>query len=445
MNRTQVLDKNISFGMLIRFSLPTIASMIFMSIYSSVDGVFVSRLVGTSALSAVNLIMPLIMFSMAIGTMFGSGGNALVAKLIGEGREQRARQIFSLLIAVAFGVSLLLSVFGLIFINPLLRFLGADESLFVYCADYARPVLILMPFSVFGMIFQMSFITVGKPHLGLIVSVLGGVTNIILDYVFIALFGMGVRGAAIATGIGYSIPALIGLLYFAVNRKDSLYLVKPVPDLRAVWKSCSNGASEMVTSLSASVVALLLNNILMRMAGSDGVASITIIMYAQGILSAAYMGYSIGISPLISYNYGKQDSFRLKKIYSLSLNTILAASVITFALSLLLADILVGIFVPRGTAVYDMAVRGYRIFAVAFLFMGFNGFSSALFTALNNGKVSAILSFFRTLIFIVAAVLTLPLILGVTGVWLAIPLAEVLGVVMTIYYFRKMKPVYQYA
>ncbi|MFV0361905.1 MAG: MATE family efflux transporter [Suipraeoptans sp.] len=445
MNQTHELDRSISYRALIRFSLPTIASMIFMSIYSSVDGIFVARLVSTDALSAVNLIMPLIMLSMAVGMMVGSGGNALIAKLIGEGKAQEARRIFSLLIVVVFMTSVLLSVLGLIFINPLLRFLGADASLLPLCTDYAVPVLLLMPLSTFGMMFQMSFITVGKPTLGFIVSVAGGVTNIILDYLFIAVFQMGITGAAIATGIGYSVPSLVGLIYFTFSRNGSLYIVKPKLDFTAIGKSCSNGVSEMVTSLSGSVTALLINNTLMRLAGSNGVASFTVIMYTQGLLASIYMGYSVGVAPLISYNFGKQDTGRLKKIYTSSLKMIAVTSIATLTLSLFLTNMLVGIFIPTGTEIFDMAVYGYRIVAIGFLFMGFNGFSSAMFTALNNGKVSAILSFFRTFGFVVVTVLAFSALFGMNGLWFASPIAEFLAICMTVYYFKKMRPVYKYA
>lgn len=439
------LDRAISPGMLVRFSLPTILSTVFMGIYSTVDGIFVSRLVGTDALSAVNIIMPLITVSLAIGAMFGAGGNAIVARKLGEKKEGEARRNFSLLVVVAFLASVLLSLLGLLFLEQLIGLLGADDALFPYCREYAIPTLLFLPFTIFGMIFQMSFITVGRANLGMAVSILGGVSNVVLDYLLIAVFDMGIAGAAIATGIGYSLPALIGFFYFLLRRKGGLFLVKPAWDGSVLWRSCSNGASEMVTNLAMGVVTLLLNNILMRLAGSDGVASVTIILYAQGVLGSAYMGYAMGVAPVISYNYGKQDTDRLKKIYSISLRIILTVSVVTFALSLIFAQALVGIFAPEGTGVYHMAIRGFRMFSVCFLFMGFNVFGSAMFTALSNGKVSAILSFFRTLVFIVVAALTFPLFLGIDGVWIAIPSAEFLGICMTFYYFKKMKKVYHYA
>lgn len=444
-NQTQVLDKKISFNMLARFSLPTIASMIFMNIYSTVDGLFVSRLIGIDALSAVTLIMPIIMISLAFGSMIGTGGNALIAKKIGEGKEQEARQNFSLLLLVTLVISIFMSIIGLSFLEPILRILGAEGDLFNLSRQYAIPFLILFPLAMFGMVFQISFITVGKAHLGFVVSVLGGITNIVLDYLLIAVFDMGVAGAAIATMFGYSIPSLVGLIYFLLNRNGSLFIAKPRFDVWVILKSCSNGASEMVTSLSAGVTSLLFNVILLRMVGSDGVASMAVIMYAQALLSAAFLGYSFGISPIISYNYGKQDVDRLKKIYDISLKSILSVSIFTFVISLLLANPLVSIFLGEGTPAYYMATKGFRIFSLSYLFMGINIFSSAMFTALNNGKVSAILSFFRTMIFIVISLMTLPFILGINGIWLALPIAEFMGICMATYYLRKMKPIYQYA
>jgi putative MATE family efflux protein len=431
--------------MLARFSLPTIASMIFMSIYSTVDGLFVSRLIGTDALSAVTLIMPIVMISLAFGSMIGTGGNALIAKKIGEGKEQEARQNFSLLLLVTLVISIFMSIIGLSFLEPILRLLGAEGDLFNLSRQYAIPLLILFPLSMFGMVFQISFITVGKAHLGFVVSVLGGITNIVLDYLLIAVFDMGVAGAAIATSIGYSIPSLVGLIYFLLNRNGSLFIAKPRFDIWVILKSCSNGASEMVASLSAGVTSLLFNVILLRMIGSDGIASMAVIMYAQALLSSAFLGYSIGISPIISYNYGKQDVDRLKKIYNISLKSILSVSIFTFVISLILANSLVSIFLGEGTPAYYMATKGFRIFSLSYLFMGINIFSSAMFTALNNGKVSAILSFFRTMIFIVISLMTLPFILGIKGIWLALPIEEFMGICMATYYLRKMKPIYQYA
>lgn len=441
----EALDKEVSFPMLFRFALPTIASMIFMSIYSAVDGMFVSRLVGQDALSSVNIVMPLMMVTMAIGTMIGSGGTALVAKKIGEGNTQEARENFTLLGVVAVLVSAALSLAGFLALNPLLRIMGADESLMGLCRQYAVPMLAMLPFTMFGMIFQMAFITVGRANLGFITSVLGGISNIVLDYLFIRIFSWGVTGASIATGIGYSVPSVAGLAYFALQRKGSLYFVKPKMDLHVILKSCSNGASEMVSSLANSLVITLFNNILMRLAGSQGVATISIVMYAQSILSAAFSGYAFGISPVISFNYGKKDDGRLRKIFSISLRTILISAVSVFAMGILFTGPLIGIFVERGTEVYALAFRGYRLYSICFLLMGINVFASAMFTALSDGVVSAVLSFFRTLVFVSATVLILPVIFGLDGVWMSMPLAELMSLALSIYFIRKKKDVYHYA
>lgn len=442
---SQALDQNISFRMLIRFALPTIASNIFMSIYTAVDGMFVSRLVGQDALSAVNIVMPMVLLSMAIGTMIGSGGTALVAKKLGEGRSQEAKENFTLLAVTATVLSVVLCVAGLAALNPLLRVLGADDSLMAYCRGYAIPSLIMMPFTIFGMIFQMAFITVGKSHWGFITSVAGGVSNMLLDYVFIGIFNWGVSGAAIATGIGYSIPSVIGLIYFATQRNGSLYFVRPKMDVHVIAKSCSNGASEMVSTLASSIVMVVFNNILMLLAGPQGVAAITIIMYAQSILSAAYTGYAFGVSPVISFNFGKQDHTRLKQIFSISIKIILAVGTGVFVIGWVFTGPLIGIFVKHGTEVYQMAHHGYRIYSVCFLLVGTNVFASAMFTALSDGKVSAILSFFRTLVFELAAVLLMPMILELDGVWLSMPAAETLSLFLSVYFFKKKKGIYYYA
>lgn len=439
-----LLDKNISTHMLLKFAFPTIVSMMFMGIYTTVDGIFVSRIIGTNALSAVNIVMPIITTAIALGAMLSTGGSAIVAKKMGEGEIEEARKIFSLLIVTAFVVSLFFSIVGMFFITPIIRFLGANDMIFTYSYEYAQMTLVFITFSTFSMIFQVFFITAGRASLGLKLSVLGGVCNIILDYVLIVVMDTGIRGAAIATGVGYSLPALVGFSYFLLNRKGTLFLVKPKFDKKIILKSCTNGASEMVTNLSIGVVIILLNNILIRLAGADGVAAITIIFYVQGLLASVYMGYSMGIAPIISYNYGKKDTNRLKKIYVISLKFITVLSLITFVVSQIFANSLVSIFAPAETSVYIMAVRGYRLFSICFLFMGFNVYGSTMFTALSNGRVSATLSFLRTLVFVVAAILLLPLIMGIDGVWISVPLAELLGFFVTVYYLKKFRIVYQY-
>nr|WP_308628365.1 MATE family efflux transporter [uncultured Eisenbergiella sp.] len=441
----QSISAKITLASLLAFTLPTIIANVFMSIYTTVDGIFVANLVGTQALSAVNIVMPFLMVTIAIGTMLGTGGSALVAKKLGEGKTEEARRNFSLLVIVCFVTSALLSALGLLFKEPVLTLLGADESIYYYCEAYASPLFVIIPFAMLGIVFQMFFIADGKPHYGMAFSIAGGLMNILLDYLLIAKAGMGIRGAAIATGIGYAFPAVIGLFYFTFKRTGNLYFVKPRLDKTVILKAGANGSSEMVTMLSTSIVTIAMNNIMIRLAGADGVSAITILLYAQTLLSSVYMGYATGIAPITSFNFGKGDTDNLKKIHRISLRTIAAASVITFLASFFLAKPIIQVFARAGTSVYNMAMNGFLIFAVGFLFMGFNVYSSSMFTALNNGKVSAILSFFRTLVFLLAALLIFPAVWNVTGVWIAMPAAEALSILMTIYYFRKMGPVYNYA
>lgn len=439
------LNLKITAGSLVKYALPTIIGMIFMSVYSMTDGVFVARLINTSALSAVNIIMPLIMVSVALGTMLATGGSAIVARKMGEGKEQEARENFSLLTVAVIVAGVVLSALGLLFIDPIIRFLGANDAIYQYCYDYAFTTLLLFPFGMFAMLFQVFFITAGKAALGMVITMIGGVVTVSLDYICIAVLGMGITGAAVSTGVGYAVPGVIGLAYFLLNRKGTLYLVKPKMDKAVLIKSCTNGSSEMVTNLSQSVITILFNNILMQMAGQDGVASITIILYAQGLLNSAFLGYSTGIAPIISYNYGRQDSGQLKKTYTISKLVIGISSLGVFALAMIFASPLVAVFSPEGTAVYTIAVRGFRLFSLSFLFMGFSIFGSAMFTALSNGRVSAIISFMRALVFVVISVLLLPMVLNLDGVWLAIPLAELLGLAVTLYYTRKHRKTYRYA
>lgn len=437
-NRKEILNQHITVGSLLLFALPTILSTVFLSIYTSVDGLFVARLVNTDALSAVNIVMPMVYISSGIGTMFGSGGNALVARKIGEGNKKEAREDFSLLLLFAFMVSVAVAMICYIFLRPLLVLLGSDERLMPYCIRYMVPVLICIPFSVFGTMLSMSYITVGKAKLGLAMSVLGGVLNIGLDYLFIAVFHWGLTGAAIATSIGYTTTSFVGLIYFAVNRKHDLYIVKPKWRKRTVIKSCTNGSSEMIGVFAGSIVEILFNNIIMRLAGADGVASITIMLYVQALFNAVYRGYATGIAPVISYNCGKGDRVRLQKIHFISTRMIALASVCLMLLCVLFAPELVRIFSCSNRVVYEMAVQGFRLFSISCLFVGMNLYASALFTALNDGRVSAILSFFRAVVFLVVPVLALPPLIGIDGVWLSMPAGELMSVTMSLYYFRRL-------
>ena len=424
------------------FSLPTVLSTIFMNLYTSVDGMFVARLVDTDALSAVNITLPLTYLVSAVGMMFGSGGNALVARKIGEGKTEEAREDFSLLLVVAFLFSIVLALLFFLWLEPLCRFLGSDDTLLPYCRAYMLPILAVIPLTIFGTMFQMSYITVGKAKLSLGVSMTGGILNIVLDWLFIAVFRWGIAGAAIATSIGYTLPSLFGLVWFTLHKKQSLYLVKPRWRLSTLLHSCANGSSEMAGVLAYSVVAVLFNNILMRIAGSDGVAALSIIWYAQGIFGSLFRGYITGTASVTSYNFGRSDKKRLARLFSISVKAVGTAAVAVTALSYLLGGSVVAFFAENNQIVHDISLRGFHIVAMSFILMGYNVFASGWFTALNDGKTSAILSFCRTIVFLVLPVLILPHFFGTDGVWLSMSVGEGMSLLMTLYYFRKYKAIW---
>lgn len=438
------LAREFRFGSLLRFAFPTIIMMLFMSLYTMVDGVFVARFVSTTALSAVNIVFPIVSVVFAIGIMLATGGSAIIAKKLGEGKTEEARRNFSLLSLTGAGTGLLLTVVCYLFLEPILRFLGADAAVFQYCYDYALSLICFIMPGILMVLFQTLFVTAGKPHLGLAVTILGGVANIVLDYVFIVPMGLGIRGAAVATGIGYCLPALFGALYFAFYRKGTLFFTKPEFDGKALLTSCTNGSSEMVTNLSTAVTTFLFNILMMKHSGADGVAAITIVLYAQYLLTAVYLGYSTGTAPVFSFHYGTKNKVQLKRLFRISLVFILVCSVATFALTLLFAEQIVQVFASRGDAVFDMGVYGLRWFSIGFLFTGISIFASALFTAFSDGKISAIISFARTFGFLVLCLLLLPMIMGTDGVWLAVPVAEALGMAVSVFFLCRKSKKYGY-
>lgn len=441
---TSPLDKEITTPMLLKFATPTVLSMIFMEVFSIIDGLFVVRFLGTDALSALNITFPLISIMVAISAMFGSGGNALVARQLGQKREKDAKQNFSLIVWMALAAGIVLTVLILLSLRHLMYFFGSDDQLFPYCYDWAYTYSFFIPLTLFTCVFPMFYITQGKAFLGMLFSSLGGVTHIALDYVFIVIFNMGIKGAALACGIGYALVGVIGFVYFAVNRRGNIYFVRPKFRPYVLAKTCMNGVSEMVTNLSICIVTILFNNVVIRLAGPDGVAAITVIFYMQTALLSTCFGYSIGISSLISFNYGKAEWRRLKQIYTKSVGMLSFISLAAFAFCFFKADLLIRLFLESGTSVYQMAVEGSRLFAFCFLFMGLNVFASALFTALSNGRISAILSFFRTFLFLSVALLILPVFWKMNGVWLAVPVSEGLSFIMAIYYGYKYKAFYHF-
>lgn len=429
---------------LIRFALPSMVMMLFMSLYTIIDGVFISQFLGTDALSSANIVYPAANLLIAIGVMLATGGSALIAKKIGENRLEDARGSFSLIVYSGITLGILACILGNIFITSIVTKLGATPILLENCISYLRILLFFAPACVLQLIFQSLFVTAGKPLYGLILTILAGLTNAVLDYVFIVPLDMGIAGAALATGIGQTIPALFGVLYFTFVRKE-LFLTKPDRHLRSLGEACVNGSSEMVTNLSTAIVTFLFNRIMLKLLGETGVAAITIVLYGQFLFNALFLGFSIGVAPIFSYNYGSQNHILLKKIYKICLRFIAITSIVITISALILTPFLVKIFVNPGSDTFEIAKHGFFIFSFNYFFAGINIFASALFTALSNGKISALLSFVRTFLFIVVSLLILPELLGVEGVWLAIPFAEFFALFVSIYFFYAKKNTYQYA
>ena len=439
------LNIKIGYISLIKFTAPTIIANVFMCIYSIVDGIFVSNIIGTDALSAVNIVMPYVTIILSIGTMIGTGGSAYVAKQLGEGKMKEAKENFTMLILICFIGCTITAVLSLIFCNPLLRLLGADDAIFNYCYNYAIPLFIISPLTLLGVALQSFFITAARPALGMAFSIIGGVVNILLDWLLIAVFKFGVMGAALATSIGYSIPAVFGLIYFAFYRKGLLCFIKPKYRFKVLVKASTNGSSEMVSTLSAGLTTVMMNNIIMDICGATGVAAFSILIYAMMLLTSIYFGYAMGIAPIISFNHGAKNIVKLKCAHRINLIYIISSSIIVFLIGIPLRNSLISIFADSSTDVYSIAYNGYLIFSTCFLFMGINMYSSSLFTALGDGKTSAIISFCRGLLFLTIALYTLPYIFGLHGIFVAIPVAELLGAVLSFYYIKKYKSKYNYA
>ena len=438
------LSDHFTFSKLIRFTIPSVIMMIFTSIYGVVDGIFVSNFVGKTPFAAINLIMPVCMIMGSIGFMIGTGGSALISMTLGQGDRKRANEIFSLLIYVSSISGVILSLLGIIFLKPITTALGATGEMAEFCLTYGY---IIIPFSVAFILqneFQSFLICAEKPKLGLFVTVAAGVTNIILDALFVGLFKWGLEGAAAATVISQCVGCIVPLIYFITNRKGLLCLTRTRIDTKALFKTCANGSSEMMTNLSLSIVNILYNFQLMRLAGENGVAAYGVIMYVNFIFISVFIGFSIGSAPLIGFNHGAANHAELKSLSKKSLIVISFFSVIMTALGLLLAAPLSKIFVGYDPKLYEMTVRGFMIYSISFLIIGFNIFGSSFFTALNNGIISALLSFARTLLFQVIAVLVLPLVLDLDGVWLAIVFAELLSLGFTAFFFIKMRKTYNY-
>ena len=440
------LSDHFSYGRLLRFTAPSIAMMIFTSVYGVVDGFFVSNYAGKTPFAAVNLIMPFLMVIATVGFMFGTGGSALVAKSFGEGEPERANRNFSLFVYVSFALGVVLAVLGIVFIRPISIRLGAEGALLDNCVVYARIILAALPFYVLQLLFQSFFVTAEKPQLGLAVTVSAGLTNMVLDAVLVISLPQQYKlaGAALATALSQVVGGTVPLFYFARKNSSILRLGRTSFDGRAILKACTNGSSEFMSNVSMNIVGMLYNTQLLKFAGENGVAAYGVMMYVSMIFSAAFIGYSIGTAPVVGYHDGARNFPELKSLLRKSLVVIGVFGVCMVASAELLSSRLARVFVGYDAALMELTVSGFQIFALSFIFMGFAIYGSSFFTALNDGLTSAAISFLRTLVFQVAAVLLLPTIWDIDGIWMSIVVAEFMAVVLTAAFLAIKRRKYHY-
>lgn len=440
------LSDHFTYGRLLRFTFPSIAMMIFTSIYGVVDGFFVSNFAGKTPFAAVNLIMPLLMIVATVGFLFGTGGTAIVSNVLGQGDRERANRYFSLFTYLSLGLGIFFSLLGFVLIRPISRILGAQGALLENCVVYGRIILLATPFYILQLLFQSFFVTAEKPKLGLAVTVCSGVTNMVLDAVLVTLLPQPhkLAGAAIATSISQAVGSIVPLVYFFRENTSLLRLGPTRYDGGAVAQATINGSSEFMSNISMSLVGTLFNLQLIHYAGENGVAAYGVMMYVSMIFSGAFIGYSIGTAPVIGFHYGAQNHAELKSLLRKSLVLLSILGICMTAAAELMAQPLAQFFVGYDPALMQLTVSGFRIFALCFLFMGFAVFASGFFTALSDGLTSALISFLRTLVFEVAAVLILPKLLGINGIWFSIVAADMLSVVLSFCFLAIKRKKYHY-
>lgn len=440
------LSDHFTYGRLLRFTFPSIAMMIFTSIYGVVDGFFVSNFAGKTPFAAVNLIMPLLMIVATVGFLFGTGGTAIVSNVLGQGDRERANRYFSLFTYLSLGLGIFFSLLGFVLIRPISRMLGAQGALLENCVVYGRIILLATPFYILQLLFQSFFVTAEKPKLGLAVTVCSGVTNMVLDAVLVTLLPQPhkLAGAAVATAVSQAVGSIVPLVYFFRENTSLLRLGPTRYDGGAVARATINGSSEFMSNISMSLVGTLFNLQLMHYAGENGVAAYGVMMYVSMIFSGAFIGYSIGTAPVIGFHYGAQNHAELNSLLRKSLVLLSILGICMTAAAELMAQPLAQFFVGYDPALMQLTVSGFRIFALCFLFMGFAVFASGFFTALSDGLTSALISFLRTLVFEVAAVLILPKLLGIDGIWFSIVAADMLSVVLSFCFLAIKRKKYHY-
>ncbi|MCD8239484.1 MAG: polysaccharide biosynthesis C-terminal domain-containing protein [Clostridiales bacterium] len=438
------LSEHFTLKKILRFTLPSVIMMIFTSVYGVVDGFFVSNFVGKTPFTAVNFIMPFLMLLGSAGFMFGTGGCALIAKTMGEGNLIKAKRLFSMFVYVSIAAGVIIAVLGFIFLRPCAVILGAEGEMLENCIIYGRINLIAIPVYILQFEFQSFFVAAEKPQLGLSVTIAAGVTNMVLDLLLVAVFPLGLRGAAAATALSQCVGGVIPLIYFSRRNSSRLRLTKTSLDLRALLKCCTNGSSELLTNISLSVVNMLYNAQLIKYVGNDGVAAYGVIMYVNLIFLSAFIGYSSGAAPVFSYNYGAQNNKELKSLLINSVGIISVFAVLMFVFAEISGKPLALIFVSYDKDLLDLTVKAFKIYSFSFLFAGVGIFGSSFFTALNNGLVSASISFLRTFLYQAVAVLVFPLILGINGIWISIVAAEFAAALTAILFIAALRKKYDY-
>lgn len=440
------LSEHFTYKKIFRFALPSIVMMVFTSIYGVVDGTFVSNFVGKTPFAAVNLVWPFLMILGAFGFMIGTGGSALVAKTLGEDKKEDANRYFTMLITLVIILGLLLTILGLIVIRPLSSALGASGQMLEDCVTYGRTLVIFNTAFMLQSVFQSLFITAEKPRLGLIMTVIAGLTNMVLDALFIAVFKWGLVGAALATGLSQCIGGVLPLIYFMSSKNDTaLKFVKTKLEGTVLLKACANGVSELMTTVSSSLVSMLYNFQLMRLAGQNGIAAYGAVMYVEFAFIAVFIGYSIGTAPIVSYHYGSENHNEVKNMLQKSFKIMSILGITMMVLAQMLASPLAKVFVGYDKELFDMTVHGFRLFSFYFILAGINIYSSSFFTALNNGIISAIISFSRTLGFETLSVIILPIFFKLDGVWMAITVAEICAFLISMSFLISKREKYNYA
>lgn len=438
------LSEHFTYKKLLKFTLPSVVMLVFTSIYGVVDGFFVSNYAGKAEFTAVNFIMPFLMILGCFGFMFGTGGGALIAKTLGTGKRENANRLFSMIVYVSIITGLIFAVVGLALLRPIAGILGAENELLDNAVVYGRIILIALPAFILQYEFQCLFATAEKPQLGLYITVAAGITNIVLDALFVAAFKWGLYGAAAATALSQCVGGIIPLIYFSRPNGSLLRLGRTSFYIKALLSVCGNGSSELMTNISMSIVNMLYNTQLMKYAGEDGIAAYGVLMYVSMIFNAIFIGYSVGTSPAISYNYGAENTTELKNLRKKSYFIIGIFAVIMFVLAEILAMPLAKIFVGYDERLLSLTLNGFRIFSFSFLLAGFVIFGSSFFTALNNGLISALISFLRAFVFQIASVLILPVFFEINGIWISIVAAEFLAVVVSFLFLISNKNKYHY-